>query len=55
MGCHEEAGSEEVNSESEVAKGSHKVMEDTRSTDEKFIRKRNEKGNPNVTVMTAGR
>ena len=39
-------GSEEVNSESEVAKDSHKVMEDTSSIGEKYIRRRNEKGNP---------
>ena len=58
VGCHEESsdtGSEEVNSEPEVAKDSHQLMEDTRSTDEKSIRRRKEKGNPDVTVMTAGR
>ena len=44
-----------MNSESDVAKDSYKVMGDTRSTDEKSIRRRNEKGNPDVTIMTAGR
>ena len=44
-----------MNSESEVAKDSHKVMEDTRGTDDKSIRRKNEKGNLDVTVMTAGR
>ena len=36
VGCHDESsdtGSEEVNSESEVAKDSHKVMEDARNTE----------------------
>ena len=58
VGCHEESsdtGSEEVNSESDVAKDSHNVMKDTKSTDEKSIRRRNERGNSDVTVMTAGR
>ena len=58
VGYHEESSnteSEEVNSEYEVAKDSHKVMEHTRSTDEKSIGRRNEKGNPDVTAMKAGR
>ena len=34
---------EEVNSEAEVAKDNHKVMEDPSSTEEKTIWRRNEK------------
>ena len=59
VGCHEESsdtGTEEVNSEVEVAKDNHKVMEDSSGTEEKTIRRRNEKRNSDVlTVMAARR
>ena len=55
MECHKESSTKEVNSETEVAKDNHKVMEDTSSTEEKTIWRRNEKGNSDVTVMAARR
>ena len=55
QGCSDTGSEELMNSESEVAKDSHKDMEDTRSTDKQSTRRRNEKGNPDVIVMIAGR
>ena len=58
--CHEESsdtGTEEVNSEAEVAKDNYQVKEDTSNyrTEEKIIWRGNEKRNPDAAVMAAGR
>ena len=54
VGCHEER-TEEVNSEAEEVKDNHKVVENTSSKEEKIVRRKNEKRNPDVTVMAASK